>query len=505
MNDTTAKAAVIYARFSSERQRDESIDDQVRVCREWCAREGVEVVRVYSDRAMSGRTDHRPDFLRMVEEAPLSDLVVVYKLDRFSRDPYDAAVYKKRLAEKGVRVVSATENVPDTPEGIILEKLLEGMAAYYSRNLAQNVARGMEGLAIECKYNGSPVFGYRVGDDGRFEADGQTAPLVVEAFERVADGETRNAVARDWAARGVRNTRGSLATPSFVQKLIANERYMGVYIWGGVRVPGGMPRIVSDELWRKANDMAGKRARKGGGSAHDYELSGRMACGLCGGSYVGTSGRGKRGTVYHYYMCGGCGRRMPEWRIEAAIADAVREALKDEETVRRIAEKVAEIANASGAERLDALEKRAAELEAKQANLVKAIEDGATSAAVFARLDAVEAELARTKAQKKDAEADASRIDADELEAFFRCAWLLDDDRMLLHTMVSDVAVYEDCAVALMNFRDEKGEPSELVASLEGFAENDCGRPQMRTCEHLPRIVFVADSAAVVVPLRKAA
>ena len=115
MNDTTAKAAVIYARFSSERQRDESIDDQVRVCREWCAREGVEVVRVYSNRAMSGRTDHRPDFLRMVEEAPLSDLVVVYKLDRFSRDPYDAAVYKKRLAEKGVRVVSATENVPDMP------------------------------------------------------------------------------------------------------------------------------------------------------------------------------------------------------------------------------------------------------------------------------------------------------------------------------------------------------------------------------------------------------
>ena len=106
---------------------------------------------------------------------------------------------------------------------------------------------------------------------------------------------------------------------------------------------------------------------------------------------------------------------------------------------------------------------------------MKAIEDGATSAAVFARLDAVEAELARTKAQKKDAEADASRIDADELEEFFRCAWMLDDDRMLLHTMVSSVAVYEDCAVALMNFRDEKGEPSELIASLEGFAENDCG------------------------------
>ena len=475
MHDTTAKTAVIYARFSSERQRDESIADQVRVCREWCAREGVEVVHVYSDRAMSGRTDHRPDFLRMAEEAPLSDLVVVYKLDRFSRDPYDAAIYKKRLAEKGVRVVSATENVPDTPEGIILEKLLEGMAAYYSKNLAQNVLRGMEGLAIECRYNGNPVFGYRVGQGGRFEVDDGTAPLVVEAFERVAGGESRHAVAKDWESRGIRNTRGGLATPSFVAKLLANERYKGIYIWGGVRVPGGMPRIVSDELWQEARDMAGKRTRKGGKDVHDYELSGRMTCGLCGGSYVGTSGRGRRGTVYHYYMCQGCRRRMPERGIETAIADAVRDALKDADTVRRVSEKVAEVANGSGAARLDALEKKTAELETKQANLVKAIEDGATSAAVLARLDSVEAELAGTRAQAARAAAEAARIDVDDLEAFFRSAWLLDDDRMLLHSMVSCVAVYEGHAIALMNYRDEKGEPSELMASLEGFAQNGCG------------------------------
>ena len=167
-------------------------------------------------------------------------------------------------------------------------------------------------------------------------------------------------------------------------------------------MPGGMPRIVSDELWRKANDMAGKR--EGRAAAAPTTTSSRegwrAAC--AGGSYVGTSGRGKRGTVYHYYMCGGCGRRMPNGD-RGRHSRRRAQALKDEETVRRIAAKVAEIANASGAERLDALEKRAAELEAKQANLVKAIEDGATSAAVFARLDAVEAELAGVKAQAKGA------------------------------------------------------------------------------------------------------
>ena len=130
------KRAVIYARFSCNRQREASIEDQLRVCREWCAREGYEVAAEYCDRAVSGRTDDRPEFQRMIANAGESEIVLVYMMDRFSRGEYDAPIYKRELATHGVKLVSALEQIPDSPEGIIYEKLLEGLAACESRKTA---------------------------------------------------------------------------------------------------------------------------------------------------------------------------------------------------------------------------------------------------------------------------------------------------------------------------------------------------------------------------------
>lgn len=90
----TVGTAVIYARFSCSKQREASIDDQLRVCQDWCAREGYAVVAEYCDHAVSGRTDDRPQFQRMIANAGESDVVLVYMMDRFSRDPFDAPIYK---------------------------------------------------------------------------------------------------------------------------------------------------------------------------------------------------------------------------------------------------------------------------------------------------------------------------------------------------------------------------------------------------------------------------
>ena len=136
------KRAVIYARFSCSKQREASIDDQLRVCREWCDREGYEVVREYSDYAMSGRSDDRPQFQEMVANAGESDIVLVYMMDRFSRSEYDAPIYKKELAKHGVEVVSAMEALPDGPEKILIEKIYEGLAAVESAKTSIRVKRG---------------------------------------------------------------------------------------------------------------------------------------------------------------------------------------------------------------------------------------------------------------------------------------------------------------------------------------------------------------------------
>ena len=122
------KTAAIYARYSSDNQTEQSIEGQLRVCEEYAQRNNIVIVDTYIDRAMTGTNDNRPDFQRMIKDSAKKkwDYILVYKLDRFSRNKFESVVNRKKLADNGVKLLSAMENIPDSPEGIILESLLEG-------------------------------------------------------------------------------------------------------------------------------------------------------------------------------------------------------------------------------------------------------------------------------------------------------------------------------------------------------------------------------------------
>ena len=122
------KTAAIYARYSSDKQNEQSIEGQLRVCQNYAKTNNILIVDTYIDRAMTGTNDNRPDFRRMIKDSAKKqwDYILVYRLDRFSRNKYETAIHKKTLKDNGVKVISAMENIPDTPEGIILESLLEG-------------------------------------------------------------------------------------------------------------------------------------------------------------------------------------------------------------------------------------------------------------------------------------------------------------------------------------------------------------------------------------------
>ena len=157
--------AVIYARYSSDRQREESIEGQLRECTDYAMKNNLTLLGTYVDRALSARTADRPDFQRMIADSAkgLFDVVLVWKLDRFSRDRYDSAHYKHVLKKNGVRVISIKENISDGPEGIILESMLEGYAEYYSAELAQKIRRGQHDNAMKCMNNGGNIpLGYYV-------------------------------------------------------------------------------------------------------------------------------------------------------------------------------------------------------------------------------------------------------------------------------------------------------------------------------------------------------
>lgn len=156
---------VIYARYSSDNQREESIEGQLRECKAFAEKNGIQIVGTCIDRALSAKTDNRPDFQRMIKDSGngLLDTVIVWRLDRFARNRYDSAHYKSILRKNGAKVISATEMISDTAEGVLLEPLLEGMAEYYSADLAEKVIRGLTENALKCKYNGGTLpIGYRV-------------------------------------------------------------------------------------------------------------------------------------------------------------------------------------------------------------------------------------------------------------------------------------------------------------------------------------------------------
>ena len=141
--------AVIYARYSSDNQREESIEGQIRDCRAYAEYNGIEIVGEYIDRAFSAKTDDRPDFQRMIADSAkkLFDVVLVWKLDRFARNRYDSAFYRYTLRKNGVRLISVKENISDGPEGIILESMIEG----FKRSNGHNISNLRTKQPIQCK------------------------------------------------------------------------------------------------------------------------------------------------------------------------------------------------------------------------------------------------------------------------------------------------------------------------------------------------------------------
>lgn len=176
--------AVLYLRFSSENQREESIEGQRRENTEFCQRKGIEIVGEYIDRAKSATTDARPEFQRMIQESGMGlfDTVVVWKFDRFARNRLDSLTYKEVLRNNGIHLLSATEGMLEGPDSILMESVIDGVSEFYSADLSQKVKRGLTENVMEGKsIGGRPPLGYKIVD-GKYVIDEKEGPVVKEIF-----------------------------------------------------------------------------------------------------------------------------------------------------------------------------------------------------------------------------------------------------------------------------------------------------------------------------------
>lgn len=299
--------AVIYARYSSHSQTEQSIEGQLHDGYAFAERCGYHVIGEYIDRALTGKTDDRPDFQRMIRDAAKRQfqIVIVWKLDRFARNRYDSAIYKRMLKKYNVRVVSVMENITDSPEGIILEGLLESMAEYYSANLSENIKRGQAESIKKGWYCGGTVpYGYKV-EDHHLVPDDRTAPVIQEVYQRYSDGESLADIAADLNSRGYHTRRGSLFTTSSFDKIIPNPAYIGEYSYKGTILPGCATPIVDPEIFKKAVSRREKNKRQpsSGRSPVTFLLQGKLFCGECAFPMCGDSATSKTGERHYYYSC----------------------------------------------------------------------------------------------------------------------------------------------------------------------------------------------------------
>lgn len=302
------KTCCLYLRYSDRSQSEQSIEGQMRVCKEFCKHNGISVIETYVDRATSARsTEKRTEFLRMIKDGDKRpwDAVVVYKLDRFARNRYDSANYKYRLKKNGIRLVSATENLSDNPESIILEAVLEGMAEFYSAELSQKITRGLRESALKGHSIGGHVpLGYRI-EDKKLVIDPSKAHIVREAFQLYANGETVADICRKFNLQGYRTAKNAEFNRNSFKSMFRNERYIGVYKYKDIRIEDGVPAIIDKDLFDQVQQRLSfnGEAPARGKAKVEYLLSGKLFCGHCGDTMNGDSGTGRHGGKYNYYTC----------------------------------------------------------------------------------------------------------------------------------------------------------------------------------------------------------
>lgn len=432
--------AALYARYSSDNQRAESITAQLRYGREFCQKRGYTIIKEYKDEATTGTNDHRHGFQQMLTDAKqgLFQVVVIHKCDRFGRNEYDYYINKADLARCGVTVEYTGQRFdPRTPEGKLMENQLVGLAAYYSRNLSNEVKKGQRENAYEGKCtNGSLAYGYKTDSKKYIVIDEEKASAVRYVYQSYADGSSYRIIKHWLSVHGYKTARGGDFTSASLHDMLVNPRYIGTSIIGrNVPFPDGRrnshrvihegcivvkdahPAIIQKELFEKvAKRMAKNKRRTGAASAkHIYLLSGLLYCGECGSSYVGSvTHKGHSDYVKRYYRCSKRQRYTVDAcdnmsvgadDLEELIIKRMFETIKSpafiDKLVKKVVDAYATLRNTPNDDLPELLTKEK-KLRSAMSNLYELIKDGSADEYDKEQLKSVKSDLRVTEARIKE-------------------------------------------------------------------------------------------------------
>lgn len=463
--------AVIYARFSSSKQKEISIEGQLRVGYDFADKHNLNVVDVYIDRATSATNDNRSDFQRMLKDSKKQTFawIIVYEFNRFARNRFDSAIHKKELSMIGIKVLSASQD----NESIILESLYEAMDEEYSRNLSKVTRRGMRETALKGLWTGGHApFGFMV-ENRQLVVCEKEAQAIKYAVNEIENGVDPKYICNELYKQGFRARNGKKITTSTLRVILSNTALIGKRKYQDLEIP--CPAILTEEEFINANAIMNKTKKKVGRKPEIdfYTLSGKLFCGECGSPMTGDSGTSRNGEKHYYYTCAkrknekACKKKSEKKEeIEILICQETMANILTDENISKIAKivvaKQEEERNTS--ERKN-IEKALADIEREYDKLADALIKSPTdaiakriekrSAELEEQKEALEVELARIKIVEN------IRLTTKEVEAYlkqFKNGDLTDSEfrYKLIKTLVNCVYLYDDKVLIYYNLKDSK-------------------------------------------------
>ncbi len=455
------RRVAVYARYSSVKQNELSIEGQLREATEYCLAHDMDIVAQYVDQARSGRTrTARAEFNRMMEDSAkgLFDVVLVYKFNRFFRNLNQQSICLEELRKNGVDLLSIRDPIPDGRGGIYMRAIYGADAEAYSLGLSEDTKRGMLDAHKEGKNTGMVPFGYTV-QDRRQVIDPGTAGAVKMAFEMYVDGYNMTEICAAINAKGYRSRYGNPISVSSLSQMLRRVEYMGLDVYKGEITDAPHLRIVDPDLFQQVQEILATRTRapQRGRAGVNFVLTGKVFCGHCGAPVFGDSGTSRNGEKKYYYTCKNkkkgrtCKKSsIPKEILEQAVFRAALQALTDENIARLALEAEAlseKLISNSGTIR--SLQEQLQQVNSEIGNIGRAIAQGIITDTTRkllmdaeARRGELEVELARQKLIARNG------IKAEEVAAWlmlFRSQAVSDKElrEMILRRLVQQVFVFD--------------------------------------------------------------
>lgn len=487
--------AIAYYRFSSHSQNEASIDQQREQAQRYADAHGLKIIKEYADRAISGTTDERPAFRQMLSEVGKLKpaVLIIWKTDRLGRDRYTLAIAKKTIRDAGCSIQYVAEVVPaDSPEAVLMEGLLESMAEFYSKQLRQNVTRGLRYNAENALYNGHKMLGYTVDNDKHYIVDDKTAPIVQRIYKQYADGKPLTEIAQGLNNQGIKTSLGRNFTVNSLRHILKNRAYTGLYQYADISIPDGMPRLVSDELFEEVQKRFERNKHKAKTptaeeDAPRYWLTGKLYCGECGTTMQGMSGTSKTGKIHYYYACKNhrkhkCNlKNVPKNLLEAHVVWVLRSLLEDTENLASLAVDIAAYYKKLNADNgyIAGLQDELKETEKGIQNLVKVIEKGVLSDTVTGRLTELESRKTALKEAIETEMIKQALVDDEcSIQKYFDSYAHADFDdeetrNNILEYFVDKIYVFSDRLVITFYYSEDKTELAlDTLTEITGFSDD---------------------------------